>query len=185
MKVLVTYATRHGATRGIAERIAQTLTQHGLEATLSPVDDVQDVVGFDAVVIGSAAYMFHWLKEATEFVRRHRSTLAERPVWLFSSGPLGTETVDAEGNDARAAAEPKEFAELRQLIGPREERIFFGAYDPDAKPIGLLERLTRLMPASREALPAGDFRDWAEIEVWAGSIARELVDERTPVATGT
>jgi menaquinone-dependent protoporphyrinogen oxidase len=30
------------------------------------------------------------------------------------------------------------------------------------------------MPAVREALPAGDFRDWPAIEAWAEEIAREL-----------
>jgi menaquinone-dependent protoporphyrinogen oxidase len=139
-----------------------------------PVEQAGDIAPYDAFVIGSAAYAFHWLKEATGFLRRHRPLLATRPVWLFSSGPLGTETVDAEGHDVRAAAEPREFAEFRDAIHPRDQRIFFGAYDPDSKPIGLIERLTRMMPAARDALPAGDFRDWQEIEAWAGSIAREL-----------
>jgi menaquinone-dependent protoporphyrinogen oxidase len=75
------------------------------------------------------------------------------------------------------ASEPTEFAEFAAAIHPRGERVFFGAYDPDAEPIGLMERLgarfTR-MPAVREALPAGDFRDWPEIEAWADGIAREL-----------
>jgi hypothetical protein len=30
------------------------------------------------------------------------------------------------------------------------------------------------MPAIREAMPYGDFRDWPEIEAWAVGIAREL-----------
>lgn len=174
MKILVAYATRHGATRGIAERIAQTLERPGLEVTLRPVNQAGAVGEHDAFVIGGAAYMFHWLNEATSFVRRHRSILASRPVWLFSSGPLGTERVDAEGQDALEAAEPREFTELAAEILPRGQRVFFGAYDPNAKPIGVMERLTRMMPAAREALPAGDFRDWPEIEAWADGIAREL-----------
>ena len=184
MSVLVTYATKHGATHGIAERIATTLKQRGLEVELKSVGEVGDVAGYDAFVIGSAAYMFHWLNEATEFVRHHRSLLASRPVWLFSSGPLGTDEVDAEGKDVRASAEPKEFAEVRDALKPREARIFFGAYDPEAAPIGMMERLTRMMPASRDALPAGDFRDWAEIEQWADGIARELAATEAAVPTG-
>ena len=184
MRILVTYATRHGATRGIAERIAATLDQSGIDVTLRPVDQAGDPAEYDAFVIGSAAYAFHWLKEATTFVRRHRSLLASRPVWLFGSGPLGTATVDAKGNDIRAAAEPKEFAELRDAIHPRDQRIFFGAYDPDAEPIGFMERagarILRMMPAARAALPAGDFRDWPDVETWADSIAREL----TPMPVG-
>jgi menaquinone-dependent protoporphyrinogen oxidase len=106
-------------------------------------------------------------------------------VWLFSSGPLGSETVDAEGNDVRETAEPKEFAEFRDALNPRDMRIFFGAYDPDSRPVGLMERLTRMMPAARDALPAGDFRDWPEIEAWAGSIARDLTHPPTVATAGT
>jgi menaquinone-dependent protoporphyrinogen oxidase len=177
MKVLVAYGSRHGATRGIAERIAGTLERSGLEVTLQPVEQAGAVDQYDAFVIGSAAYMGRWLREATQFVQRHRSLLASRPVWLFSSGPVGTETVDARGRDVLEAAEPRDFAEFAGAIHPRDQRVFFGAYDPDAKPIGLMERMgarfTR-MPAVREALPAGDFRDWRRIEAWAEGIAREL-----------
>lgn len=65
--------------------------------------------------------MFHWLKEATSFVKRHHRLLSQRPVWLFSSGPLGTEIVDEEGRDILEATRPKEFDELSALIHPREE----------------------------------------------------------------
>ena len=37
-----------------------------------------------------------------------------------------------------------------------------------------MERITQLMPAARNALPAGDFRDWEAIDAWAGTIADEL-----------
>ena len=184
MYILVAYATRHGAMRGIAERIAQTLERDGLEVTLRPVEDAGAVDGYDAFVIGSAAYTFHWMKEATTFVRRHASLLASRPVWLFSSGPTGSGTVDAKGQNPLEAAEPKEFAEFARAIHPRDEHVFFGAYDPDAKPIGLAEgfmgRFMRVMPEVRKALPAGDFRDWPEIEAWADGIARERQQARAP-----
>ena len=186
MKILVAYASRHGATRGIAERIGQTIERPGLEVTLEPVDDVTDVGAHDAFVIGSAAYMGGWLGEATDFVRRHRALLATRPVWLFSSGPIGTEPVDAKGRDQLQASEPKEFAEFAGTIGPRSLRVFFGAYYPDAKPVGLGEgfmaRFMRLVPAVEKAIPAGDFRDWPQIEAWAESIASELQAERQPQA---
>jgi menaquinone-dependent protoporphyrinogen oxidase len=174
VRVLVVYASRHGATREIAERIAARLGQGGVEATLESTEQAGDVAGYDAFVIGSAAYAFHWLKEATAFVRRNRSLLASRPVWLFSSGPLGTETTDAQGRDVRVASEPREFVEFREAIHPRDQRVFFGAYDPDGKPIGFMERFTRMMPVARAAMPVGDFRDWGEIEAWAGKITDDL-----------
>ena len=101
-----------------------------------------------------------------------------RPVWLFSSGPTGTEALDSKGRDMLKTSEPKEFAEFARSIQPRDERVFFGAFDPDAAPSGLAEglmaRFIRLVPEARRALPAGDFRDWPAIEAWAEQIGREL-----------
>ena len=177
MNVLVAYASRHGATTGIAERIAETLERRGHAVTTQPADKGSAVVGYDAFVIGSAAYAGHWLKEATGFVRQNRELLASRPVWLFSSGPIGTETVDAKGRDVVEASRPAEFTEFAETIQPRDERIFFGAFDPDAKPVGLMERFGApfmRVPAVRAVMPAGDFRDWPQIEAWANGIASEL-----------
>ena len=177
MNVLVAYATRHGATAGIAEQIATTLCEEGIQAEARPVEDVTDLEGYDAVVLGGAAYMFHWLKAARTFAHEHGAALRQLPVWLFSSGPLGTDEVDDEGRDVREAARPKEFDELTELLRPRSEEVFFGAYDPQEKPIGVGERITRMMPAARAALPAGDFRDWDQIDAWAREIAQELASE--------
>jgi menaquinone-dependent protoporphyrinogen oxidase len=174
MTVLVAYASRHGATAGIAERIAEDLRAAGVAAEAHPAHEIRDVSSYDAFVVGAAAYLFHWLKEATTFVRRHRAVLAERPVWLFSSGPLGTDLVDEEGRDVIEASRPKEFEELQRSLHPRGERVFFGAWDAAAPAIGLGERLVRRMPAAKDTLPEGDFRDWPAIDAWAAEIADEL-----------
>ena len=176
MKVLVAYASRHGATRGIAERVAQTLERRAIDVTVQQAEHAGSIASYDAVVVGSAAYNHHWLKEATRFVQRNRAILASRPVWLFSSGPIGTDVVDPKGRDVVEASVPREFGEFA-TIHPRDRRVFFGAYDPDAKPIGLVERLGApfmRMSAIRDSMPSGDFRDWPAIDAWAEGIARDL-----------
>jgi menaquinone-dependent protoporphyrinogen oxidase len=161
MTVLVTYATKHGSTREIAEAIATTLADRGIATDALAVNTIADVEPYEAVVLGSAVYMGRWLKEATEFARRHREQLIGRPLWLFSSGPLGTQVVDEE-------EQPKELAELRETLGPREHRLFFGALTRDA--LGFGER----MVVKAVKAPEGDFRDWDEIRAWAATIADEL-----------
>ncbi len=175
MLVLVAYASRHGSTQGIAERIAARLTADGAEAEARPAAGVGDADRYDAFVVGGAAYMFHWLKHATRFVKRNRALLATRPTWLFSSGPVGPDTVDKEGRDVLEATVPREFPELRQVVHPRGEKVFFGAIDPSARPIGIAERLVSIMPAGKASIPEGDFRDWAAIDAWADEIARDLM----------
>ncbi|GAA4409283.1 flavodoxin domain-containing protein [Fodinibacter luteus] len=184
MKILVAYATRHGATAGIADRIAAVLSESGRPGEARPVEEVTSIDGYDAVVLGGAAYMLHWLKPAVKFARKHRAALASRPVWLFSSGPLGTDLVDKDGEDVLLSTRPKEFDELTELLHPRGEQVFFGAYDPDAKPIGLGECFVRHMPAAQNTMPTGDFRDWAAIDSWARGIAGAIgVDDGHPEST--
>jgi menaquinone-dependent protoporphyrinogen oxidase len=173
VRILVAYASRHGATEGIAERIAATLRRPGYEVDLRRAQDVSEVDQYDAYVIGGAAYMGRWLNEATQLVRTHRATLVSRSVWLFSSGPIGPDKVDKQGRDALEATRPREFTELAPEIHPRDMKVFFGAFDPDAPPIGIAERLMAMTPA-RKALPSGDFRDWEAIDQWAEQIALSL-----------
>jgi len=127
-----------------------------------------------AFQLGASAYLFHWQKEAVAFARHHAERLAAQPLWLFSSGPLGTDLVNKKEVDLLAASRPKEFDELVDLLHPIGERVFFGKYDPNARPIGMSERLLRTMPVGGEGLPGGDFRDRPAIEAWAQEIAAEL-----------
>src|SRR5205823_6620049 len=86
MRVLVTAASKHGATFEIAEVIARVLDEHGLSTELVAIEEVHDLRRYEAVVLGSAVYMGQWLKQARGFVDAHASELAQRPTWLFSSG---------------------------------------------------------------------------------------------------
>jgi menaquinone-dependent protoporphyrinogen oxidase len=138
------------------------------------VDEVVDVTGYDAFVIGSAAYMYHWLKEADTFVARHRSILSSRPVWLFSGGPVGADVVDEEGHDLVEVSRPSEIEELAGALHPRGDRVFFETADPHAPALGLGERFLHTLPAPRTAQPGDDVPDWAAADGWAAEIAADL-----------
>lgn len=190
-KMLVVVASRHGATRGIADRIGGILRAEGIDAAVVSPEGATNVAAADAFVIGSAVYMGSWLKEGIEFLERNASTLAGRPVWLFSSGPLPGSTASRDASDpltdALGPAEGpgsggrKKVEELSSAIHPRAHRVFQGAFDPNDPPRAISERLVRLMPASNGLLPPGDFREWDAIEAWAHEIAAE-VHAGVPVA---
>jgi menaquinone-dependent protoporphyrinogen oxidase len=90
-------------------------------------------------------------------------------VWLFSSGPLGTVTQDAQGREILDASKPTEFAET---ITPRDLTVFYGALDPHEHDDAAW--LLRRVPAGRALLPQGGFWNWDVIAAWAERIAREL-----------
>jgi len=184
-KVLVVYASRHGSTRGIAQRIGDVLRSEGLEVEVAPADHAAGVGTADAVVVGSAVYMGSWLKEGIDFIKRNEVLLAELPLWLFSSGPLPGSSMDKGPSrdpltDALGPEEGpgsggrKKLIEISAMTHPKEHRVFLGAFDPDDPPRVTSERLVRMLPAVKKALPAGDFRDWDAIEAWAHEIAATL-----------
>jgi menaquinone-dependent protoporphyrinogen oxidase len=161
VKVLVAAASRHGSTEGIAEAIGAVLAEHGLDVDVRRLDRVDDPEAFEAVVLGSAVYVGRWLPEARRFVEEHAGTLAARPTWLFSSGPVG-EPPKPEGEAAVDAGG------LVELTGAREHRIFPGKLEKAE--LGLRERAVVRAVGAAE----GDFRDWEAVAAWAAAIAREL-----------
>ena len=63
-KTLIAYASKHGSTQEVAEQVAQTLRDNGLDVDVRPASSVDDVDAYDALVIGGALYMGHWHRDA-------------------------------------------------------------------------------------------------------------------------
>ena len=168
VQVLVAYATKYGATAEIAEKIGQVIRQAGLNADVLPADRVSDLTPYKAVVLGSAVYVGQWRKEAATFLEANEEELAERPVWLFSSGPTG------EG-DPMQLMKGFRFPEAQQPIAdriqPRDIAFFHGVLD--MKELSLVEKLI----VKGIKAPVGDFRDWDAINSWATAIADALKKE--------
>ena len=160
MRVLVTAATKYGATGEIARTIGDVLAGHGLDTTVSPPEAVDTVDGYDAVVLGSAVYAGHWLKPARELAGRAGDALAARPVWLFSSGPIG--------DPPKPEEDPVDVAELLAATGARDHRVFAGRLV--RRQLGFGDKAI----AVALRVPEGDFRDWTEIKGWAAGIADAL-----------
>lgn len=162
MTVLVTAASKHGATREIAEAIVRVLDEHGVAAERADIDDVRDLGRYDAVVLGSAIYLGQWLEPARKFVERHADELGERKTWLFSSGPIVGDPPNADPADEAAGRR------LLEMAHAREHKLFAGKVDKSK--LGLLERAAVRAARASE----GDYRDWDEIDRWATEIAKQL-----------
>jgi menaquinone-dependent protoporphyrinogen oxidase len=172
MSVLVGYASAHGSTREIAQRVARRLEENGLQVETRSVDQVTSLDGYDAYVLGSAVHNGAWLPDAVKFVTDNRAVLAGRPLWLFSvgskdslRGPLGR----------RLAANypiPKGIAELQEDLRPRDHRILTGVIRKEQYP-GFSRVFVWAMGGHY-----GDFRDWPAIDAWAADIATALAATR-------
>ena len=163
MKVLVSAASRHGATGEIAAALAAAIEREGITVLTAAPEEVTDLDGIDAVVLGSGIYAGRWLGSVRHLVERLGPALAARPVWLFSSGPVG-DPPQPEGDPAEAAS-------LVEASGAREHRVFAGRLD--RRQLNLGERaIVKVVRAAD-----GDFRDWDAIRQWGTEIAAVLREE--------
>lgn len=160
MKVLVTVASRHGSTAEIADRIGEVLTAAGIDADVRAPDQIAGVVQYDGVILGSGVYAGRWLGPAKQLAERESADLSSRPVWLFSSGPVG--------DPAKPAAEPVDVDLVRKWTDAIEHRVFPGKLERQG--LGFGERAIVLAVHAAE----GDFRPWDDVTAWAEGIARTL-----------
>jgi len=166
--VLVVAASKHGSTLEIAADIGERIRVRGHDVDVVEPHQVGDAFDFDAYVIGSGVYAGHWLPDALDLIERLAPHLDGRPVWLFSSGPLG--------DPPKPVEDPKHIDALIELTHAEGHKIFPGRLDKECLSLG--ERTVVKMLRA----PAGDFRDWGTIRRWATLIGKKLA-ERESTAT--
>lgn len=168
MRVLVAAASRHGSTAEIAARLGEALTAAGVAADVRPPGEVASVEPYDGVILGSGVYAGRWLSSAREFVDRELERLTARPVWLFSSGPVG--------DPAKPAADPVDVEAICRRTHALDHRVFAGKID--RQKLGFGERAIVLAVHAAE----GDFRAWDDVTAWAAGIAATLTTVPAPIA---
>ena len=160
MRVLIAYGTKMKGTQGIAQRIATSLRNRGLEVALLDAADVRDVKGFDAAVVGSAIYAMRWRREVVKVLKRLAARTDPIPVWLFHSGPIG----DDEAGEPQKL--PRKVARLAERLDVWDTTTFGGRIPTEGGgPIAA---------AMARDGKAGDWRDFDEIAAWAEGIADSL-----------
>jgi menaquinone-dependent protoporphyrinogen oxidase len=163
--ILVAYASKLGATAGIADKITEILREQGHQAEAVPAAKVNDLENYQAVVLGSAVYIGRWRKEAVNFLKRFETKLGEMPVWFFSSGPLGKGD-PVELLDGWTFPPPQQ--EIADRVQPRGVTVFHGMLDRST--LNFIERFM----LDRMGAQEGDFRDWEMISSWARQISADL-----------
>lgn len=161
MVVLVSAASRHDATWEIAAAIARSLAAHGIPVDLRQPEDVADVEGYDAVVLGSSIYMGRWLGPARHLVQGCQEALRERPVWLFSSAPVGAP------DHLLGDGQPGELSRIVAATGARRHLMLPGRRVRSLGVVGAGGTAARRHDADVTSSPA--------VEAFAAEIAEALV----------
>lgn len=164
-RILVSAGSKYGSTREIGEKIGEVLRDLGHTVDVMDPDRVEDLHGYEAVVLGSAVYAGRWVPSAVDLA--HRITDSGIATWLFSSGPVG--------DPPKPDEDPVDVADIYHSTSAQEHRVFAGKIDKSK--LGFAEKA--IMVAVRA--PEGDFRDWDQITAWATGIAEHLTKETSAI----
>ena len=158
-KILVAYATKCGSTAEISTAITESLCAGGLSAELKRASSVKSIEGYQGVVLGTAIYMGSPLKEATDFIEKFVSQMADTPFAIFD---VCLTMKEATPENEKIALDY--LKSISDVISPIKSGAFSGRID-----LATLPPLYRMFAqADNEGtLAEGDYRDWNVISTWA------------------
>jgi menaquinone-dependent protoporphyrinogen oxidase len=164
-KVLIAYGSKYGSTKEIAEKIGEAIKGEGLEVDVLSADKVKGIGDYKGIIIGSAMYIGMWRKEVKNFVKNNEKDLAQKPVWIFTSGPTG------KGDPVQKMSGwlyPQGLKPVIENIKPRDIAVFHGNASVE-KMSGMEKWIMKRVKSE-----IGDFRDWEMITKWAKGVAITL-----------
>ena len=162
-KVLITYGTAAGSTAEVAKAVGEEMEKAGAVVDVKPVEEVEDLEGYDAVVVGTAVRAFRILSNTRRFMRKHKRALNQVPAAYFLVClTMGEDTPE---NVKQAIGYAKPMIKIKE---PVDLGLFGGCLKHDA--------LTGVFAKAMKNVPEQDHRDWDKIRAWAGETLRKLVD---------
>ncbi len=166
-KILIAYGSFSGSTAETAEFIGKKLSEKGMQADVKPVNKIKSLEGYDGVIIGSAVVMGKIKSSVVKFVSANKGALSKVPVGYF----LVCLTMQKDTPENRKTASGY-LQPVSSVVKPVSEGLFPGKVDFKKLPFPM--SLLTLMPAFKEGVPEGDFRDWAKMEKWAREMSSKF-----------
>ena len=168
--ILVAYASRLGATAGVAEAIGKTLTDNGAQVAVRRMEEVTDLTPYSAVVAGSAIRNKQWLPEAMQFMKTHQAALRQKPFVAF----LVCMTLAMKNGEQYRPAVATWLDPVRALVKPVSTGLFAGVLDI-GKISSFSDRLSFRVSVLFGVWKEGDHRDWNAIRDWAAQLCPLLL----------
>lgn len=181
----VFYATREGHTQRIAEHVAATLRQRGLEATVNDVRE-QPAVKLDqyaAAVVAGSVHAGRHEAEMVRFVKEHIAELESLPSAFLS---VTLSEAGAERPDATPETHAKFVADVQKVISrffedtgwhPKRVKLVAGAllytkYNFLVRFV--MKRIAKAAGGSTDTSRDHEYTDWVALDEFVAELADEI-----------
>ena len=169
-EILITYSSGYGATKEIAEEIAQILNEQlNCHITSKGIHECDNVNGYDAIVLGSSVRADKPLANARDFFSTYRYNLGQKKLALFivsitASTPAGVDIAKKEY--------VTQLHERYPWLSPTSVAAFGGKVDFE-KLNPVMQSLVRNVMKEKGVNGNGSFdaRNWDDIRSWAKQLA--------------
>ncbi|MDQ6985763.1 MAG: flavodoxin domain-containing protein [Candidatus Dojkabacteria bacterium] len=164
--ILVTYSTKLGSTKEVAEKIGKTLKEKENNVDVFNIEDVINLQKYDTVIVGSPIRYDKWMNEARDFLKNNTKVLKNKRLFYFFV--CLTLSSKSERSTKRGQKYAEYIRNINPSLNPIDVKGFAGAVELKRVPFHtryILKFLLKLKGASE-----GDYRDWNEIEKWAQEV---------------
>lgn len=168
-KILVTFSTRTGSTKGVSECIGKTLSDLGESVDVLPMQEIEDLTDYRAVIAGSAIQAGKWLPEAFDFVKTHKNELNKKPFAAF----LVCMTLAMPKGKSYRETVSGWLDPVRSLVTPIDVGLFKGTLDVE-KIQSFSDRFKFRISVLLGIWKEGDHRDWVSIQKWTENLKSHL-----------
>ena len=191
--ILVAFSTNSGSTEDVAKVIAEELNKKGNQASIRNIDEVDDITGYEAVVVG-APMILGWHRKARKFIKKHETELSRVPTAFFCTAmSLTVQTKQPEQPvpvylDQNLIKHPKH----EKFLGIKERYTLVRNYikpilnsAPEVKPVSVaffggrlelyrLKLLQMLFVVIVIGAQPGDQCNWTAVREWASSLPKMM-----------